>query len=153
MQERACFFIGHRDTGPEVAAVLADVVERHITEYGVRDFYAGHYGGFDRMAAQAVLRAQKRHPEVALTCLLPYYPAGRPLMPGFDATFYPPGMEDVPKRFAIPRANRWMIAHSGYLIACVWRPASNTQGLMEYALSRERRGLLHITNLAGQEDG
>lgn len=40
----SCFFIGHHDAGKELLPLLAEVVERHITEYGVTDFFVGHYG-------------------------------------------------------------------------------------------------------------
>ena len=53
-----CFFIGHHDTGAEIYPVLLAEVERHIVECGVTDFFVGHYGSFDRMAAQAVKEAK-----------------------------------------------------------------------------------------------
>lgn len=55
---RSCFFIGHREAGAELLPLLAEAVERHITEYGVTDFYVGHYGSFDGMAAHAVKEAR-----------------------------------------------------------------------------------------------
>ena len=53
--------------------------------------------------------------------LLPYYPEDRVISvpPIFDGTFYPPGMEFCPKRYAIVRANQCAIEHSDYLIAYV----------------------------------
>ena len=145
-----CFFIGHRDAPESALPALAETVERHITDYRVTDFVVGHYGNFDAMAARAVLRAKQRHPQVALTLLLPYPPFGRavPVPEGFDGTLYPPGMEGTPKRLAIVRANRWMLCHSDYLIAYVWHTASNSRELLEYAKRRERQGLLQVTNLA-----
>lgn len=82
--------------------------------------------------------------------LLPYHPFDRPTPTpkGFDGTFYPPGMETVPKRLAIVRANRYMTEHSSHLIAYAWHPASNARELVEYARSRERKGMIHIENLA-----
>ena len=50
----SCYFIGHREAGKDVFPLQVEAVEKHITEYGVTDFYVGHYGGFDRLAAQAV---------------------------------------------------------------------------------------------------
>lgn len=148
--EKVCFFIGHRDTENEVRMALADEVEHHITAYGVTAFFVGHYGNFDNMAAAAVIEAKKRHPEVTLTLLLPYHPFDRPIPQpdGFDGTFYPPGMERVPKRFAIVRANRYMLEHSTYLIAHVWHISNGSRELWEAARKREARGLIHVTNLA-----
>ena len=144
-----CFFIGHRDAPNTLFPALAEAVERHITEYGVTEFVVGHYGFFDHLAAQAVIDAKKRHPSVTLVLLLPYHPAERPvdLLPGFDSSFYPPGMEFVPKRFAIPRANRYMADHSGYLIAYARFPGT-TRELMEHTRRKEH---CHVENLAEQE--
>ena len=145
-----CFFIGHRDTPEGILPALAHTVERHTTQYGVTEFVVGHYGGFDRLAAHAVREAKKLHPEITLTLLLPYHPHDRPIPTpeGFDGTFYPEGMETVPKHLAIVRTNRWMLCHSDYLIVYVWHTASNSRELFEYAKRRERQGLLQVTNLA-----
>ena len=144
-----CFFIGHREAPDSLLLTLDIEVERHITEYGVTDFVVGNYGQFDSLAAKCVKTAKKRHPEVTLTLLLPYHPYDRPTPtpPGFDETFYPPGMETVPKRAAIVRANRYMVDHSNYLIAYVWHSASNAQNLLEYAEKRQRGGLIKTTIL------
>ena len=146
---KSCFFIGHREASSEILPALREAVERHIVEYGVTEFLVGHYGGFDRMAAKAVITAKEQHPEITLSMLIPYHPAERPvkLPAGFDNTFYPPGMEKVPRRLAIVRANRYMIDHVDYLIAYAWHPASNTWNLLEYARKRERKNLLVITLL------
>ena len=132
---KSCFFIGHREASSEILPALREAVERHIVEYGVTEFIVGNYGGFDRMAAKAVIEAKTQHPQITLTLLLPYHPAERPidLPPGFDNSFYPPNMEKVPRRFAISKANRYMVDHTDYLIAYAWHPASNARNLVEYA--------------------
>ena len=144
-----CFFIGHREAPDTLLPLLVDEVEHHITEYGVNAFYVGHYGRFDALATSAVIAAKKRHPEVTLTLLLPYHPFDRPIPTpeGFDGTFYPPGMETVPRRAAIVRANHYMVDNSTHLIAYAWHPASNALELVEYAQRMGHRGLLHVTVL------
>lgn len=146
---KTCFFIGHREAGEEVTDRLAAEIERHITQCGVQDFVVGGYGGFDRLAARTVKKAKDKHPEITLTLLLPYHPAERPVEtpPYFDRTFYPPGMEFVPHRVAIVRANRYMVDNSDYLIAYAWHPASNARELVEYAQHREKAGQICITLL------
>ena len=145
-----CFFIGHREAPDSLLPTLGTEIERHIAEYGVTDFVVGNYGQFDALAAKCVKAAKKRHPEVTLTLLLPYHPFDRPtpIPPGFDGTFYPPGMEMVPKRAAIVRANRYMVDHSDYLIGYVWHTASNAWDLMEYARKRERSKMIRTTILS-----
>ena len=146
---KSCFFIGHREASLEVLPALTEAVERHIVEYGVTEFIVGNYGGFDHMAAKAVIIAKERHPDITLSMLISYHPAERPIKPpqGFDNTFYPPGMEKVPRRLAIVRANRYTVDHVDYLIAYAWHPASNARDLVEYARKREKRNLISVTVL------
>lgn len=134
----------------EICPALYAAVEQHILEYGVTEFIVGHYGGFDRLATSAVKEAKRFYPEVNLTLLLSYHPAERPIPTpdGFDGTFYPPGMESVPRKIAIVRANRYVVDHVDYLIAYAWHPASNARALVEYAQKRQRKNGIQITVLA-----
>ena len=149
---KSCFFIGHRDAPESIFPALLKEVERHITEHGVTEFIVGHYGAFDRISARAVITAKQQHPEIALLLLLPYHPSEQAVEPppGFDNTFYPPGMEKVPRKLAIIRANRYMVDHADYLIAYAWHPASNARDLLEYAQKREQRNLISVTVLQGR---
>ena len=135
---QTCFFIGHREAPDDLYPALYDAVLRHIETYGVIDYVVGHYGRFDALAASAVRAAKKIHPEVQLTLLLPYHPSEREVWQPdqYDSLFYPPGMETVPRRAAIVRANRYMVDHSTHLIAYAWHPASNARELVEYAMRR-----------------
>ena len=111
------------------------------------EFVAGHYERFDYMAAGAVRAAKKRHPEVTLTLLLPYYPFGHDTK-GYDRTYYPEGMEDVPKPYAIVRANEHMIKTANYLICYDAKLVGKTRDFVALAQRREKKGLIHVTNLA-----
>ena len=144
-----CFFIGHHDAPESMRPVLDEAVERHIVDYNVTCFTVGRYGNFDCMTAGAVKTAKKRYSEVTLSLLLPYHPYDQPIeVPdGFDNTFYPPGMETVPKRVAILRANQYMIQNCDYLIAYDMG-YGNTGNIMEAARRRARKGLIQIENLA-----
>ena len=109
------------------------------------------YGGFDRLAASAVKEAKRFYPEVKLTLLLPYHPAEHPFPKpeSFDDSFYPPNMEHVPRRLAIIRANQYMVNNSTHLIAYVKRPSNGSREVLEAALKRQKRGLMHVINLGG----
>ena len=149
MGGKSCFFIGHREASEEIYPALYAAVEQHILEYGVTEFIVGHYGGFDRLAASAVKEAKRFYPEVRLILLLPYHPAERPIpmLEGFDGTFYPPGMESVPRKVAIVRANRYVVDHVDCLIAYAWHPASNARELVDYAKGHKRIGKIVITEI------
>lgn len=143
---KSCFFIGHREASDNLLPILQQTIEEHICTNHVTSFIVGYYGGFDRLAAQAVISLKKQYPQITLTLLLPYHPAERPIQtpPGFDNSYYPPNMEKVPRRLAIVRANQYIVDRSDYLIAYAWHPASNARNLVEYA---EKRGI-SITNLS-----
>ena len=145
---KTCFFIGHRDAPDSLRPLLDEAVESHIIEYGVADFVVGKYGSFDRMVAQALYKAKQQHPHIRLTMLLAYYEPNKSinLPPGFEDSLYPDELENVPKRYAIVRANQYMVRHSEYLIAYDKGIVGNTRELVQYA--RRREELIHIENLA-----
>lgn len=146
---KSCFFIGHREAPGELLPILRQTVEKHISEYGVTEFIVGGYGAFDHLAAKAVISLKQQYPQITLSLLIPYHPAERPIKtpPGFDNTYYPPGMGRVPRKLAIVCANRYMVDHVDYLIAYAWHPASNARNLVEYARKRESNGQISITLL------
>ena len=146
---KSCFFIGHRDAPEAIYPQLLAEVERHIAELGVTEFIVGHYGRCDRLAAKAVIAAKQRHPNISLLLLLPYHPAEQSIeIPvGFNNTYYPPGMEKVPRRLAIVRANRYVVDHVDYLIAYARHPASNARELVKYAAVRQRDVKITVVNI------
>lgn len=152
---KSCFFIGHREADEWLLPRLKEIVERLITEEGVTHFYVGGYGGFDRIAANSVITVKQHHPEITLMLVLPYHPAEHPVEtpPGFDGTYYPEGMEKVPKRYAIVRANKLMVDASDWLVCYVRHGASNSRKLLEYAHIREQKQQIRISNLAEHDIG
>ena len=59
-------------------------------------------------------------------------------------------MESVPKQFAIVRANEYLIRTSNYLICYDSGQIGKTRDFVELARQREKKGLLHIENLADE---
>ncbi len=148
---KTCCFMGHSKIPEDITEALADAVERHITEYGVTEFFVGNYGAFDRRAAQAVKDAKARHPGIRLFLMLPYLPEMGRFLPdreGYDDFVYPAGMERVPLKLAISRLNRMMVDESDYAIAFVRYSWGGAVMTLEYAQRKERKGLIHIENLA-----
>ena len=115
---KSCFFIGHRETDERLLPRLEMTIERLIADENVRYFYVGGYGGFDRIAAAVVKHAKQKYPDITLMLVLPYHPAERPIDTpnGFDGTYYPDGLENTPKRYAIVRTNKIMVDTCNYLI-------------------------------------
>lgn len=155
MEGKSCFFIGHREADERLLPRLEMVVDRLIQEDGVRYFYVGGYGGFDRLAAAAVRRMKQKYPDITLMLVLPYHPAERPTEApdGFDGTYHPEGLESTPKRYAIVRANKIMVNACDWLVCYVRHGAGNSRKLLEYAGRREKKGFVRIVNICECEDG
>ena len=151
----SCFFIGHREADERLLPRLELTIERLIAEENVRYFYVGRYGGFDRIAAAAVKHAKQKYPDITLMLVLPYHPAERPIdtSNGFDGTYYPDGLENTPRRYAIVRANKIMVDTCDWLVCYVRHGASNSRNLLEYAERRAHKRLIQINNIYESEDG
>jgi len=147
---KSCFFIGHREVDERLLPRLELAIDRLILEEDVRYFYVGGYGGFDRIAATAVKKAKQRYPDITLMLVLPYHPAERAMETpiGFDGTYYPEGLENVPKPYAIVQANKILVDSVDWLLCYVCHGASNSRKLLEYAGQREKKGMIQIENLA-----
>ena len=145
---KSCFLFGHRDAPQQIRSEIESAVEWLYCKKGITLFYVGHYGSFDTMASAAVKSVKARYEEIGLFMVIPYHPAVRPVeVPdGFDGTFHPP-LDNVPKRYAIVRANRYLVENSDAIICYVNRPG-NTRELLEYAARQKRNQLEYAINLA-----
>ena len=154
-ERKSSFFIGHREADERLLPRLELTIERLIAEENVRYFYVGGYGGFDRIAAAAVKHAKQKYPDITLLLVLPYHPAERPVDApnGFDGTYYPEGLENTPRRYAIVRTNKIMVDICDWLVCYVRHGASNSRNLLEYAQRRAHKGLIQIKNIYKSEDG
>ena len=136
----SCFFIGHRDASSELLPAVRAAAERLIREEGVTDFYVGSRGNFDRLAAAAVRGLRESYPDVRLYLVLAYLSAtGSALPDGFAGSVFPEGLERVPRRFAILRANRAMVDTCEYLVAYAPHATGNARQVVEYARGKGRR--------------
>lgn len=143
---KSCFLFGHSICPADSIPKIQQAIEKLYFHYGVTDFYVGNRGGFDSMAAGAVQRVKQRHPDIRLYLLLAYHPAERPvtLSDDFDGSYYPP-LENVPRPFAIVRANQHMVDTADYFICFVKHPG-NARNLLEYAQRRKEGS--YIENIA-----
>lgn len=151
---KSCFFIGHHDAPNSVQGRLNQEVERLVTMCDVTQFVVGYHGNFDHMATIAVQKVKARQSELYAYRLIPYHPAevSVPIPELFDDTYYPFGLETVPRRYAIPRANRLALKKSDYLIAYVNWDGGNSAALLRRARTLEKKGDLKVINLAEKDD-
>lgn len=121
MEKKACTFFGHRDCPetikPKIRTAVIDLIENH----GVTMFYVGNQGNFDRMVRSILKEVTTAYPEVGYAVVLAYMPSAKKRSDDSSDTLLPDGIEKVPKRFAIPWRNKWMIEHADYVVTYVTR--------------------------------
>ena len=133
MEKKACTFFGHRDCSenikPKIRTAVIDLIENH----GVTMFYVGNQGNFDRLVRSILKEVTTAYPEVGYAVVLAYMPSAKKRADDFSDTLLPDGIEKVPKRFAIPWRNKWMIEHADYVVTYVTRPCGGASRFADYA--------------------
>lgn len=100
------------------------------------------------MAGKAVGVCKKKYANISLYLCLAYYPKKKLELPAyFDGSYFPEGQEMVPYRVAIPRLNRYMIAHSDFVIAYVKNITGGAYVSLEYAEKLQKQGKQHVWKL------
>jgi len=149
MQETAVCFTGHRVI-PEahrapLKAALEQCLRAHIAQ-GDDTFLAGGAQGFDRMAAEAVLRLKAEFPQVRLILLLPY--AGREESPALRALVAQADAVEVVSPFyhggCMHQRDRKLVDRSHACIAYCTQTTGGTVYTVNYALDAG----IPVTNLA-----
>ena len=139
MKDKRCFFIGHRNAPESIYPNIVSTIEKLIVENGVKEFIVGNYGMFDSMVIRALQQTKIKYPDIVLLLLTPYHPSVKKVIKpeDFDDIYYPEGMELVPHRTAIVRANEKTIEKSGFLIAYLSYNTSNTIKIINYAKGKK----------------
>lgn len=149
---KTCFFIGHHDAPLSLQERLNETVEELARKHDVSQFVVGHRGNFDRMATAAVQAVKRKKPELYAYRLLSYFPDKMtpPVPELFDDNYYPLELVEVPRRYAVVKANQFMLNQCDYLVAYVNREGGNAGALLKRAKRMEKKGLLKVINLAEQ---
>lgn len=137
-----CFFIGHRDAPDYIQEQLDDVVEHLVKMCDVSAFIVGNYGNFDRMATTAVQKLKKRYPDLYAYRMIPYFPEECAfILPElFDDFYYPGGLEFIPRRFAVEKANLKTLENCHYLVSYVCREGGWSAKILRKAKSDQKKG-------------
>ena len=142
----ACTFFGHRDCPESIKPALFSAIEHLIISNGVRTFYVGNQGNFDRLTASVLRDIKALHPDVEYCVVLAYLPQ-KAYSDNTEITVYPEGIEIVPRRFAIDFRNRWMVEKSDYVITCVNRSFGGAAKSKNYA-EKHGKHMIEISPIA-----
>lgn len=138
---KRCFFIGHRVVNHNIYERLCKEIEQLIVQYGVSEFWVGHYGEFDELVTRCLAQIKNRYPFIHLVLLGAYtsnkYKKQLPV--GFDNMLYPFDGKAIYWRSAIPKTNEYAIDHCNFLITYVWHDGSNASKFLAYARKKEAK--------------
>lgn len=103
---------------------------------GASEFLIGGYGDFDNLAAGVVFEMKKKYPNIKSVLVLAY-PDKKTGIDSFDESVYPP-LENVPKKYAIVKRNRWMVDNSDTIIAFVLYDFGGAAKTLNYAIKEKK---------------
>ena len=148
MDNKVCFMFGHAECPESIIPRIESAIENLYSQHGITIFYVGNRGRFDRMATRAASHVKQQHPDMKLYLLLAYHPGERPvdLTEDFDNSYYPP-LENVPRQYAIVRANKHMVDTADAVI-CYVDHIGNARNLLEHARRRQRKEGIPVENVA-----
>ncbi|MBO5904045.1 MAG: hypothetical protein J6Q64_01555, partial [Clostridia bacterium] len=94
---------------------------------------------------------KEAHPKAWLVFVTPYIDekyikSKTEFADAFDTIVYPP-IENVPKKFAIPRRNEWMVEQANIVIACVSHSFGGAYDTYKHAKKKGKR----IYNISGKD--
>ena len=152
-KNRRCCFSGHNQHYNDMSTTMLEAaIENLILYHNVNEFWVGHYGAFDAIAAKAVRNVKQKHPKVELDLILPYLT--KEINDNKD--FYYENYDHIlisnisfstPKSLYIIKTNEYIVDHSGFLICHIdhtWGGAFKTY---QYA-KRKKLEILNIADLS-----
>ncbi len=137
MNKNTCCFFGHRDTPSEISDKLEQTIIDLIENKSVDTFYVGNQGSFDGMVRNTLKKLKVKYPHINYTVVLAYMPTEKNGK-DYSDTIYPDGLENVPRKFAIDRRNKWLVDNSDYVIAYISRSFGGAAKFYELAIKRKK---------------
>lgn len=130
-------FFGHKDTPKETEPILRTVLMDLIENHNATVFYVGNNGNFDNMVRCQLEDLSHTYP-ITYNVVLAYLPVGKSQYENLKNTIYPESIETVPKRFAIPWRNKWMIQQSEIVVTYVSHTYGGAWQFKEMALKQDK---------------
>ncbi len=134
-----CTFFGHRDAPIEIKEALSLAISNLIENEGVRIFFVGNEGNFDKIARTILKEKKKEYSFIKYSVVLAYLPGNNYDFENCRDTIYPEGLERVPHRFAILERNKRMIKKSDFVITYVTNNFGGSSIAKEFAEKKGKR--------------
>lgn len=144
-------FCGHSNlygNYDEVKQKCLCVVKEQLN-MGADKFLIGNYGEFDFLAAAVCLALKAEYLHIEVDLVIPYYRPNIDIYTQdkynrFDNVIVPP-LEEIPHRYRIVKANRYMVDQADAVIAYVWNKSGGAAKTLSYA-SKRRKIIYNLVN-------
>lgn len=147
-KEEICCFAGHRNIGDiRITDKIEKIARVLIEKDGVKEFWIGKYGDFDRYAASVIRKLKKEYNDIALVLILAYIPSNKNkeiFEENYDSTCVLGGLDNTPYKYRIIKANQEMVRNSGHMISYVKYEWGGAYKTIQYA---EKTGSIKIYNI------
>ena len=141
-----CTFAGHRETFGMDNIEIIKILEILLKNETEMICYVGNMGEFDAICASAVrtLKQQNTNKNIRLVMVSPYMQQKinkykEYYETEFDEILVPTELADMHYKRAITARNKWLIDHSDYLIAYVWRNYGGAYNTLKYAKKQNKK--------------
>ena len=147
---KRCCFAGHnRFYDKTVGNLLKKEVLKLIKNEGVKEFWVGNYGGFDRYAASIIKELKENGYDIKLELVIPYLTKliednKEFYEKTYDCILISDIPEKTPSRYKILKTNEYMINKSDFLICFIENSWGGAFKTFEYAQKKKKK----IINLA-----
>lgn len=133
-----CTFFGHRDAPKEIERILKNIIIDLIERHDVDVFYVGDNGSFDRMVRKVLKLMKLDYPHIDYYVVLAYFPIKKEYdYNDYLDTILPDDLENVPRKYAIHKRNKWMLNDADYVVTYVTRIYG---GAAEFKRMAEKKG-------------
>ena len=137
---KICCFAGHRQcniTKELQQQIYCKCIEL-ILYHDVKEFWTGHYGEFDQLAAGIIRKIKQKDLGIQLNLILPYLTAEINQQKNLYAEKYDHILMaeiplNTPKQYWILKCNQYMIDHASFLIAYINFPFGGAAQSLSYA--------------------
>ncbi len=144
-----CTFFGHKNTPDKIISVLKNSLIYLIKQKGVNLFYVGNHGNFDYIVYKTLKDISKEY-SIAYRVVLAYLPEKQQdynYLDFFD-TILPPGIESVPKRFAINFRNNYMLNNSDIVVTYITQSISSHAAKFKEKAVKKKKEVIELSDIS-----
>ena len=153
-------FAGHSiiNSSKMLKEAVKEQIRNNISDTEKVIFYLGGYGDFDEICAYACKELRQEYTNMETVYVTPYLSLSAQEKIKemqkcglYDITIYPP-IENVPKKFAILRRNKWMIENSDLVITYVKHTYGGAYKSLKIAKQKKKK-TINIYDLIKKDNG